>query len=199
MPNDKSVLRNEAASRRDALPADVRSAASRAVAAGVVAVLGGRPPGIVAGYMPIRSEIDPRPAMRELAGRGFSFALPRIEGDDIVFRAWRFDGRLVRGPFGILEPEASAPEIRPSALLVPMAAFDRSGHRIGYGRGFYDRAAARLALVAPPTTVGLAFSVQEVRSVPAETHDRALDWIVTEREVIRIEKSENPDAPSLSR
>lgn len=196
---DKSALRREALARRDALLAEIRGTAAEAVADGVLSVLGTGTPGIVAGYMPIRSELDPRPAMRRLAERGFSLSLPRISGDDLDFHDAPPDAALVRGPFGLTEPEAASRTVRPGVLLVPMAAFDRRGHRIGYGRGFYDRAIARLLREGGVLTVGLAFAVQEVTAVPAETHDRALDWIVTEREVMRIIPSGNSDAPSLSR
>ena len=196
---DKPALRREALARRDALLPALRTEASLAIVEGVSAALSAHAAGPVAGYMPIRSEVDPRPAMQRLAERGFSLALPRIVDDDLVFHDWRADAPLTRGAFGIPEPEATTSIVRPVALLVPMAAFDRRGHRIGYGRGFYDRAIERLAHEGPVVTIGLAFSVQETQAVPAETHDRALDWIVTEREVMSIKTSENPHAPSLSR
>ncbi len=199
MLTDKTALRREALARRDALLPTLREAAAETVAEAVLSLLRDHVPGPVAGYVPIRSEIDPRPAMRRLAEHGFSPALPRIAGEDLAFHAAPFDAPLVRGPFGLSEPAAAAPVVRPMALLVPMAAFDRCGHRIGYGRGFYDRAIARLVGEGRVLTIGLAFAVQEVASVPAETHDRALDWIATEREVMKILPSGTSDAPSFSR
>jgi 5-formyltetrahydrofolate cyclo-ligase len=77
----------------------------------------------------------------------------------------------------------------PDAVILPLAAFDRTGHRIGYGRGHYDRVIARLASAAAhPLLIGLAFSTQEVARVPAEAHDVALDAIVTEREAILVDR-----------
>ena len=93
---------------------------------------------------------------------------------------------LIEGPFGLSEPAATSPEVSPRALLVPLAAFDRRGHRIGYGAGYYDRAIARLSAIGPLFTIGVAFSVQEIERVPDEPHDRALDVIVTETETILI-------------
>ncbi len=77
------------------------------------------------------------------------------------------------------------PKSARAAMIVPLAAFDRRGHRIGYGAGHYDRAIARaLSDGHPLLTVGVAFSVQEIPLIPDEPHDRPLDWIVTECEII---------------
>ena len=92
----------------------------------------------------------------------------------------------MEGPFGLSEPDATAPEVAPRALLVPLAAFDRRGHRIGYGAGYYDRAIARLSAIGPLFNIGVAFSVQQIERVPDEPHDRALDVIITERETIVV-------------
>ncbi|HKG76969.1 MAG TPA: 5-formyltetrahydrofolate cyclo-ligase, partial [Beijerinckiaceae bacterium] len=76
-------------------------------------------------------------------------------------------------------------ECFPKALLVPLAAFDRSGGRLGYGKGHFDRGIAALSMMHPVLNVGLAFSAQEIDRVPVEDHDRRLDVIVTEAAVIR--------------
>ncbi|MFL5156503.1 MAG: 5-formyltetrahydrofolate cyclo-ligase, partial [Microvirga sp.] len=77
-----------------------------------------------------------------------------------------------------------APECFPVALLVPLAAFDRQGHRVGYGKGHVDRSIAALSETHPVLTIGLAYAAQEIARAPAEAHDRRLDLIVTEAEVI---------------
>ena len=74
----------------------------------------------------------------------------------------------------------------PKALLVPLAAFDRRGGRIGYGKGHFDRAIAALEEQHPILTIGLAYAVQEIEQVPVEPHDRLLDMVVTESELIRV-------------
>jgi len=176
----KAALRSVALERRDGLPADARRESSLAVADRVLAIFDGRlPAGPVAGFWPIRSEIDLRPTLGRLAEHGFPLCLPAVTADGLQFRLWRPGDPLRAAGFGLSEPPPEAAACTPDVMLVPLAAFDRRGHRIGYGAGHYDRAIARLR---PRLTLGLAFSVQEVETVPDEPHDRALDWIVTERE-----------------
>jgi 5-formyltetrahydrofolate cyclo-ligase len=181
----KSDLRAAALARRDVLAPEQRSAAADGVAARAfpVEAMSGQ---TVAGYSPIRSEFDPGPLMRALARRGADLALPVIVARDrpLLFRTWSPEATLVRGQLGILEPAADAPVVVPDILLVPLAAFDRAGHRIGYGAGHYDRTFAQLRRVKPILAVGLAFSVQQVALVPALPHDVRLDYIMTERDTI---------------
>ena len=178
------MLRAAALARRDALSGGQRIAAAHAIA------LRGLPieimPGaVVAGYSPIRSEIDPAPLMQELAARGMRLALPVIAARDapLGFRRWAANDKLLRGPLGILEPSPDAAEIVPNIVLVPLAAFDRSGHRIGYGAGHYDRTLARLRVSQKIIAIGLAFAVQEIETIPALPHDVALDYVLTETQL----------------
>src|SRR3984893_17040121 len=142
---DKSTLRAAALAARDALSSEHRAAAAQAIAVrGLPFEIA--PGAVVAGYSPIRSEIDPAPLMRGLAAHRVHLALPVIaaRGQALRFRAWSPDERLLQGPLGILEPSPAAAEIVPDIVLVPLAAFDRSGHRIGYGAGHYNRTLAQL-------------------------------------------------------
>ena len=134
---------------------------------------------------PIRSEIDPAPLMRNLAEQGAKLALPAVmaRGKSLAFRAWSPDDRLMMGPLGILEPSPAAAELVPDIMLVPLAAFDRQGHRIGYGAGHYDFTLAHLRKAKVITAVGTAFAVQEIKAVPALPHDVALDYVLTEKKV----------------
>jgi len=182
--SSKADLRTAALAMRDGLSSERRAAAAQAIA------LRGLPIEItrgivVAGYSPIRSEIDPTPLMRELAAQGAQLALPAIaaRGQSLRFRAWSPGDRLLRGPLGILEPSPAAAEIVPEIVLVPLAAFDRAGHRIGYGAGHYDRTLAQLRKSKAITAIGLAFAAQEVEAVPALQHDVALDYVLTETTV----------------
>lgn len=184
--SDKNALRSAALKKRDALSLEDRARFSEAIAARVEPFARLMGAGPVGGFWPIRSEIDPRPAMRRLNETGLALALPVITPNGMVFRAWRIGDELNAGKFGLSEPFATAPEVQPSALLVPLAAFDRRGHRIGYGAGYYDRAIARLSSHGRLFTIGICFATQEIERVPEEAHDRALDMIVTEREIIRI-------------
>ncbi|WP_156420711.1 5-formyltetrahydrofolate cyclo-ligase [Aureimonas sp. AU22] len=177
----KIELRRAARARRDAVPADIRAEAVRAISIRIAADSGFDGVGVVGAYLPIGSELDPRPAMSALADRGLRLAVPAIVDGDLEFRELRGDAPLLDQGLGTVAPGPGAARLAPDVLLVPLLAFDRRCARIGYGKGFYDRAIARL-LVAKPhlLTIGLAFDAQEVDEVPAEPHDRFLDRILTE-------------------
>ena len=181
----KGDLRKIALDARDAMDAAVRVAASEKLAARGLPfeIAAGT---IVSGYSPIRSELDPAPLMRKLAEQGARLALPAVmaRGKSLVFRAWSPGDRLTLGPLGILEPSPAKAELIPDIMLVPCAAFDRLGHRIGYGAGHYDFTLAHLRKAKPITTVGLAFAAQETKAVPALAHDVALDYVLTEKKAL---------------
>ena len=182
----KARLRAEALAARDRITPDDRARRSLA-AADLAAALDLPEKLAIGGFMPIRSEIDPRPLMLRLAAEGHALALPAIEADRVtmVMRRWRPGEALVEASFGLMAPEPGAEAVVPDALIVPMAAFDRRGYRIGYGAGHYDRWLARHDAAGRILTIGLAFATQEVDAVPHEPHDRHLGIIVTDREVIR--------------
>ncbi len=142
---------------------------------------------IVAGYFAIRDEIDPRPLMETFHCEQARLALPCVTGPDqpLVFRSFTPGDALVRGAFGVSEPEPGAPEVKPALVLVPLLAFDSAGRRLGYGAGFYDRTIEALRALGPVTTVGLAYEAQRLRRVPTAGHDAPLDWIVTETAAYR--------------
>jgi 5-formyltetrahydrofolate cyclo-ligase len=184
-PSTKAELRRAALDRRAALPDELRrSFAARAAEAGMALARrhGSR---IAAAYWPIRGEADPLPLLVALAAGGVTTALPVVEGRGrpLIFRRWRAGNPLMPGPMGLQEPSADSPATHPDLLFVPLAAFDRAGHRIGYGAGYYDATLAALA-AKQPLAVGLAFSTQEVASIPAEPHDHPLAFVITERETI---------------
>ena len=180
----KAELRTAALARRDALSDKKREAAAKALARrGLPIEI--KPGTIVSGYSPIRGEIDPVPLMRKLAAEGAQLALPAIvaRGKSLAFRAWSPDDRLMLGPLGILEPSPAATEVIPDIMMVPLAAFDRLGHRIGYGGGYYDYTLAHLRKAKAITAIGLAFAAQQIEAVPALSHDVALDYVLTEPRV----------------
>jgi 5-formyltetrahydrofolate cyclo-ligase len=177
----KATLRRTALARRDGLSAEARARAGERIA-DLVAALDFDADAVVAGFWQIRSEIDPRPAMARLAATGRVVALPALTGDGetMVFRLWVPGEALVPATFGLSEPPASARQVEPAVLLIPLAAFDRRGGRIGYGGGYYDRALERLERVRPVLKIGVGYAVQEIDRVPEEAHDRRLDLILTE-------------------
>jgi 5-formyltetrahydrofolate cyclo-ligase len=184
---DKDKLRQDAVARRDAIPADVRRAAAEAIAARQFPLAIG-PGTIVSGFMPLKSEINPLPLLQKLGEDGVTLALPAIagRGKPLIMRAWQFGAPLDRGQWGIREPKPEAPEVDPDILLVPLLAFDRAGHRIGYGAGYYDMTIARLRAIKPVTAIGIAFAAQEIAAVPATPRDARLDLVLTEREAIDL-------------
>lgn len=190
LQQSKNAFRAAAFARRDALTAEERAAAREALAhhAPRFEIA---PGAVVAGYAPLGSEIDPGPLMAALAARGARLALPVVTGRGVPlkFRAFRPGDALARGAHGIREPLPEAPLLHPSVVLVPLAAFDRAGHRIGYGAGYYDRTLEILRRAGPVTAIGLAFAVQEVPLVPAAAHDERLDLVLTERGIIDLRRS----------
>ena len=177
----KALLRSEALARRDALELDDRLLWDEAIVAQALA-LPVFTQGPVSAYWPMRSEADPRPILEALHERGLPLCLPAIVDKHMRFRRWAPWEPIVPGGFGTLVPAPEQPQVKPAILIVPLAAFDRRGYRIGYGKGYYDRAIAELE---PAATIGIAYSAQEIAEVPAEAHDRRLDWIVTQDETIR--------------
>ncbi len=130
----------------------------------------------IAGYWPVRGEIDPRPLLLALAVLGRPIALPvtGTRGTALEFRLWRPGDGLVAGPFGLSEP--TGPPTEPDMLLVPLLAFDASGNRLGYGGGYYDRTIAATGALA----IGAAYAAQEAAAVPVGPDDRPLAGVVTE-------------------
>lgn len=177
----KKALRLEALGRRDALDPQRRIEAALAIAEAGAAI-DVVPGDVVSGFLPIRSEMDTRPLMAALAERGARLCVPAIlDRTTIVFRELVRGAPVVDTGFGTVGPGADAAVLDPTTMLVPLAAFDARGHRVGYGAGHYDRAIARLhARGLFPRLVGIAFDCQEVEQVPEEAHDVPLLAVLTE-------------------
>jgi 5-formyltetrahydrofolate cyclo-ligase len=133
--------------------------------------------------MPIRSELDLRPLMDVLRLAGARLCVPAVvDRQTIAFRALVPGAPLVPTGFGTAGPGPDAEMLEPQIMLMPLAAFDAQGNRIGYGAGHYDRAISRLRENGrSPRLIGCAFSVQEVDLVPAEPHDIRMDAVLTEK------------------
>ena len=182
----KAVLRAEARSRRRAVSPSKRDEAAAALLRHDVGFLG--TPGILGAYHPIRSEIDGLPLARHLAACGWLLALPVInEGGPLSFHLWEPEIPLIAGPFGIPQPDGT-PGVFPTAILVPLLAFDIQGHRLGYGGGHYDRTLEALRRDGTVTAIGLAFDEQEMAQLPTGPHDQRLDVILTPSGARRLEE-----------
>ena len=178
-------------------------AAAGLVRHGAAARLGGREAGLiagrvveglplreretVAGYWPVRGEADPRQAMVMLRALGHRLALPVVLGKDqpLGFRAWVPGEPLVPGTYGIPSPGLSARLVTPTLLLVPGLWFDLRGGRLGYGGGFYDRTLEHLRAGWQPRAVGISYDATLGGHLDREPHDAVMDFIVTERRVLR--------------
>jgi 5-formyltetrahydrofolate cyclo-ligase len=178
----KSVLRAEARARRLGLAEDVRRAASQAIRVHIIASPQFDAADLVLTYVPVRSEADVLGVASAALAAGKRAAIPRtaagqlsfdeLDPDDLGEVNWR------DGAFGIPVAAQERPVVpTPRTLvLVPLVAFDCTGHRLGSGKGFYDRYLDGF----PGVAMGVAFAVQQVPSVPTEPHDRRLHHVVTE-------------------
>lgn len=177
----KKELRAQALARRDALDPQWRIEASLAMAK-VARLIDIEPGAVVSGFWPMRSEVDVRPLMFALREKGARLCLPAIlDKETIVFRELVRGAQLIDMGFGTFGPGPEAEILEPSIMLVPLAAYDWRGHRIGYGAGYYDRAIDRLkAKGIAPRLIAIAFDCQEVEEVPDQPHDVRLPEILTE-------------------
>lgn len=185
---DKEALRERMLVERSALPAPAREEASRAIGHRLDSLAELRDADAVLGYVAFGTEVDLRPYLEARLLRGRAVYLPWVDGDVLrIARVRDLDADLVPGWRGVREP---APGHRQEAdvrlldaVVAPGVAFDRHGHRLGYGGGHFDRLLARLR---PGTFVaGVAFDAQVVDTVPVEAHDAPVDAVVTESCIMR--------------
>lgn len=134
---------------------------------------------VVSGYVALNDELDPGPLLARLRSLGGRICLPRLEGDGAMTFRDAASGDLEAGPFGTQQPRSGAEVLRPSLVLAPLLAFDARGARLGYGKGFYDRAIAQLRMTGRVFYLGLAYAQQQADVVPADRSDIPLDWVET--------------------
>jgi len=192
-PPLKHVLREQAKATRDAAAAELGDDGIRGFFEHLIQTWGKVSAdydnqAILAGYWPMATEMDVRPALVALHRIEVLLTLPEVAAKDrpLRFRAWTPDEALVEGDHGTFHPLTSAPLMRPDVVLVPMLAFDKRGYRVGWGGGYYDRTLELLRKTGDLTAIGVAYSAQEVDEVPTDAYDQRLDWIITEQEAIKI-------------
>ncbi len=141
---------------------------------------------VVSLYYPIRSELDTEPLLQALIERRVDIVLPVAakKKTPLQFRRFAPGDALEKGAYGELIPAAAASEARPDIVVAPLLGFSRSGDRLGYGGGYYDRTLKELRHSGSVVAVGYAYAAQEVDGLPASPLDQRLDWIVTERGAI---------------
>ena len=176
----KQAARSAAFARRKA----AHAVAGPGVAGHLSEVLAGYRGVPLAGYMAMRTEIDPAPAMEEAAAHG-PVAVPviRAPGQALVFSRWQPGAPMTQGPFKAMIP-AREELLIPEILIVPLVAFDLKGGRLGYGGGFYDRTLEGLRAARATLAIGFAYEAQQADDLPLEVTDQPLDMIVTESRII---------------
>ncbi len=177
----KAQMRLLAHKQRGALSSSMRARAGEKAAAHFLASIPLETDQIISAYWPIRDEIDCKPILRKLMDDGRQVCLPVIVRDDgpLEFRVWEQGAALYEAGFGTLGPADGAPVVEPDVIIVPLLGFDKSGTRLGYGKGHYDRSIA--VMHKRPILVGYAFGAQELVDIPRAEHDVPLDWMVTEK------------------
>jgi 5-formyltetrahydrofolate cyclo-ligase len=182
----KAALRKESLARRELItPEESRAFGERLALIGA-RLAAERQARTASAFASIGAEPPTAPLLAALAKLGVGTALPVMQGrgKPLLFRLWAEGEPLNEVKWGIKEPLPEAPEVFPDLLFVPLAAYDRTGNRLGYGAGFYDRTLARLRAMKPITTVGVAFGIQETQLVPTDATDEKLDYVLTDRDWI---------------
>jgi 5-formyltetrahydrofolate cyclo-ligase len=196
LQNEKRALRQAMAQRRQQLSADDSARLSGQAVARLTAL----PPfdaavtGTIAGFLPIRGEIDPGMALAGARARGATVVFPRVTSAAPRLRFHRADAPtdLVPGPFGLLEPAATCPELPLESIdvmIVPGLAFDLGGGRLGFGGGYYDEVAVALRAGKRGLLVGFGFELQVVARCPADARDARMDWLVTDQRAVHCGKA----------
>ena len=189
MPDTKSEQRQASRIARKALSRDQVANGSQRIVRSILGTLPLTDFETAALYWPIGNEVD----LRRLASADetidITFALPVVagKGEPLRFRGWKPGDRVEKGAHGERIP-VDGPLVQPQLVFVPLVGFDRAGHRIGQGGGYYDRTLAHLR-ASPQASgkilaVGVAFCVQECLNIAREDHDEPLDRVITERETI---------------
>jgi 5-formyltetrahydrofolate cyclo-ligase len=191
IPVSKSQLRTELHQRRDQykqthdLQTSGQDVLDRLISAAIIP-----PKAIIGSYWPVKSEIDVRPLLSYFYEQGHVCALPVVQASQkpLLFREWCPGNLLISGIYNILTPDETAPLVIPDVLFIPVLGFDRHGHRLGHGEGYYDRTLESLRAHHPIIAIGIAFDWQEVDTIPRLDHDEPMNYIITPTRLIEIKE-----------
>ena len=140
---------------------------------------------MIGGYYPTNYEIDDLDILNYFFKKGSTISLPKIKKkSQMEFYKWYKNDPLLINKFGIPEPETTI-RVYPDILFVPLVAFDKELNRLGYGGGFYDRYIQKSSKIKKIVKVGLAFSFQKLKTIPTNKHDKKLDIIITEKDIVQ--------------
>jgi 5-formyltetrahydrofolate cyclo-ligase len=145
---------------------------------------------IIGSYWPVKSEVDVRPLLSYFYEQGHICSLPVAQRmhKPLLFREWRPGNLLISGIYNILIPDEGATLVTPTVVVVPILGFDRHGHRLGYGKGYYDITLESLRAHNHIIAIGVAYDCQEVEAIPHEAHDQPMNYIITPTRAIEIKK-----------
>lgn len=182
MIHGKDELRRHVLSERDALEKSSIKTLSHAIQKKVIESSLFRSATVVGAYHAVGSEVKTDLIVSEARKQGKIICLPRVQESRISFYEFVLEDGLVKGRFGIMEPPPDARPALPEILIVPGVAFDRDGYRLGYGKGYYDRFLSE----STTTSIGLAYSFQVIEKIPSSPHDKRMNALVTEKELITL-------------
>ena len=171
--------------QRDAIPLDERRRDDARISEHLLAAFPHLARMIVGFYWPMKGEFDPRIAILRLREHGARAALPVVvqKAAPLEFREWWPGVETVPGVFGLPVPQGS-PVVVPEACLIPPVGFDKSGYRLGYGGGYFDRTLA--ALSPQPLKIAVARESNRIPNIHPQPYDIPMDFVVTEAGVYRV-------------
>lgn len=179
----KENLRNQYLEKRDALSADFIGIASKQIRKNLGKIDEYKKAQVIGCYHSIGSEVKTHEILQEILSHGKTLALPRVTGDELVFCNVKKFEDLEKGEFGIMEPKQYCKQVdKLDVIIVPSVAISRTGQRLGYGMGFYDR----FLKDKDTTTISLAYSKSIAKNIPTDESDVLISLIVTEDEIIRL-------------
>ncbi len=181
----KSSLRKKLLTKRKYI--ENRLEAERSIVEQVTKTFSFKNDDIIAGYLQIKSEASIAPLFTALHHQKHACCMPIVieKNTPLSFRLWSPQDNNKTGHYNIPEPPTENEAVTPNILFVPLVGFDRQGNRLGYGGGFYDRTLKMLRQKKDILAIGVGFSSQEVDKLPINKHDEQLDFIATEKEVIK--------------
>lgn len=187
---DKHTLRQQIRAKRKALPEAVVRQASAAVCARAATLPQCHAAASVITYIPSENEICTAELVSQAAAAGRELFLPRMLEQPSLVR-WNHNDPLVRGRFGVLEPQATpaAAPAPPAIAFLPLVAWDVSGTRLGRGMGFFDRLLAHLQPL--PLCIGLAYEFQEIPELPRDPWDVPLQFVITEERIVHCDANQS--------
>jgi 5-formyltetrahydrofolate cyclo-ligase len=180
--SEKSSLRRLLLEKRDTLSADFINIASKQIQKKLHKIEDYKKARTIAAYFSIGSEVKTQDIIQEILSEQKNLALPRVEGDRLMFCAVKKFEDLEKGEFGIMEPKQNCPIVEKfNVILIPAVAMTRTGQRLGYGKGFYDRFLKK----TKATTIALSYSKMIVKNIPKSDGDVLIQWVVSEDEAIK--------------